>query len=127
MVPEKAPFERAKKLVQGGGNTYDAEHGAISRLPLAGGRWVHSFTINGWIASPAAIVKPSTRFSPEKISQLEKHREDFIPPAQLCPTPRGMLAVSAPCAPSKKNVSGRSNGLIRASRSTPLGAYRNSD
>jgi hypothetical protein len=43
MVPVKVASQGTKKLVQDSGNAYDAEHGAILRLPLAGGRWVHLF------------------------------------------------------------------------------------
>jgi hypothetical protein len=38
MIPVKVPFQRLKKGVQGGGNAYDAEPGAVLLLPLAGGR-----------------------------------------------------------------------------------------
>jgi hypothetical protein len=47
MVPVKVPCPGLKKLVQGGGNAYQAEPQASLLLPLAGGRWVHSFTIHG--------------------------------------------------------------------------------
>src|SRR6267142_4970136 len=58
MVPVKALFQGLKKVVQAGGNAYDAEHGAILLLPLAGGRWVHLFSIYGGLPRPPLLSSP---------------------------------------------------------------------
>jgi hypothetical protein len=70
MVPVKALFQGLKKVIQSGGNAYDAKQGAILRLPLAGGRWVHSFTIHGGLPL-LPLLSSSRSIFPQKISQLE--------------------------------------------------------
>jgi hypothetical protein len=71
MVPVKVASQGTKKLVQDSGNAYDAEHGAILLLPLAGGRWLHFFTTMEDCLSRRYCQALDTIF-PRKISQLEE-------------------------------------------------------
>ena len=68
MVPVKAPFQGMKKVVQAGGNAYDAEHRAILLLPLAGGKWVHLFLIQGGLPLSPLLSSPRHNFPPENQS-----------------------------------------------------------
>jgi hypothetical protein len=66
LVPVKMPVQGPKKLVQGKGHAYDAEHGVILLSPPANGR-LHSLPNHGpRMASPPAAVKPLRSSLPKK-------------------------------------------------------------
>jgi hypothetical protein len=57
IVPMKSRSQAAKKLVKGGRNTYDPEHGGNSPQPRVNGRYIHSLVVGRELLPLPQFVK----------------------------------------------------------------------